>query len=59
VNKKKWGGDHCVAAEVVPGILVTNRKIALTDPSLSDIGPTVLKEFGLEKGSEMTGRPLF
>ena len=59
VNKKKWSGDHCMAAEAVPGILVTNKKVRIDDPALYDIGPTVLKEFGLEKEEGMVGRYLF
>jgi predicted AlkP superfamily phosphohydrolase/phosphomutase len=59
VNKKKWSGDHCMAAEVVPGVIVTNKKIRIEDPALYDIAPTVLREFGLEKEKSMVGRCLF
>ena len=58
-NDERWSGDHCVAAEVVPGILVTNRKVKLSDPCLRDLTPTMLKEFGIEPPAEMTGRPIF
>ena len=31
-NNDAWIGDHCIAAEAVPGILVTNRKARVADP---------------------------
>lgn len=58
-NLDRWSGDHCNAATVVPGILVTNRKLAYHDPSLSDIGPTILQVFGIRAPLEMQGRRLF
>lgn len=57
-NLERWSGDHCVAADLVPGIIVTNRKLKVDDPSLSDIGPTILDVFGIAKSADMTGRPL-
>jgi len=58
-NKEAWSGDHCVAAEEVPGVLVTNRKIAAEAPTLMDLGPTILKEFGIEPPKQMEGKPVF
>ena len=58
-NEERWSGDHCVAAEVAPGILVTNRKMKISDPRLRDLTPTMLLEFGIEPPPEMTGRPIF
>jgi len=58
-NEERWSGDHCVAAEVVPGVLVTNKKVKVTNPRLRDMAPTMLAEFGIEKLPEMTGRPIF
>lgn len=58
-NHDRWSGDHCIAAHLVPGILVTNRKVTQPDPSLSDIAPTVLGCFGLEKMDGMIGKDLF
>jgi predicted AlkP superfamily phosphohydrolase/phosphomutase len=57
-NKKKWSGDHCMAAELVPGVVLSNRKIHSTQPGLIDIAPTILKEFGLED-KDMEGKPIF
>jgi predicted AlkP superfamily phosphohydrolase/phosphomutase len=58
-NLEHWSGDHCVAHEIVPGILVTNRALGHDDPSLIDLAPTILAEFGIHPPPEMEGRPLF
>jgi len=58
-NKEKWSGDHCMAPEVVPGILLTNRKIKAKSPALYDLTPTILKIFDIEKPTEMVGKPIF
>jgi predicted AlkP superfamily phosphohydrolase/phosphomutase len=59
-NTRKWSGDHCgFDYKTIPGILITNRKLAVQDPRIIDIGPTVLKYFGVPVPKEMDGRPLF
>ena len=58
-NLDKWSGDHLIHAEAVPGILVSNRKIRLEKPALTDLAPTILAEFGLPPEPAMVGRPLF
>ena len=58
-NDERWSGDHCIAAEAVPGILVANRKVKVADPRLRDLTPTMLQEFGVKPPKEMTGRPIF
>jgi len=58
-NLSPWSGDHCMAAEEVPGILVTSRPIALDDPGLADIPVTILAHYGLEPPPEMKGRPVW
>ncbi len=57
-NLRKWSGDHCMAADEVPGILATNRPLAAADPSLVDMAPTILRLFGLTPPAEMIGRDL-
>jgi predicted AlkP superfamily phosphohydrolase/phosphomutase len=57
-NHDRWSGDHCVAAHLVPGILVSNRRITVDDPKLEDLGPTILDRFGLEIPTEMMGRAI-
>ena len=57
-NHDRWSGDHCIAAELVPGIILANRKIVVDDPSLMDIGPTIINLCGLSIPSNMNGRPI-
>ncbi len=58
-NTKSWSGDHCVDPRLVPGVFWCNRKIAVDDPSLADIAPTVLDLFGVDVPGYMKGRRLF
>jgi len=58
-NTDAWIGDHCVAPKFVPGVLLSNRKIALPDPALPDVTTTIYREFGLDSLEDMIGRPLF
>lgn len=55
-NDQAWSADHCIAHDLVPGILLSNRKIAVDDPALIDIAPTVLSLFDVAKPPNMTGR---
>jgi len=54
-NKEKWSGDHLMEAELVPGILLSNRKIISENPALYDMAPTILAVFGIPKQSGMIG----
>jgi len=58
-NTEKWSGDHLMEAELVPGILLANKKITAERPALSDLAPTVLAEFGIFKQDGMVGSDLF
>jgi predicted AlkP superfamily phosphohydrolase/phosphomutase len=58
-NNSAWSADHCADAAEVPGILFTNRAIGHASPSLVDIAPSILAEFGLGKPAAMTGRNIF
>jgi predicted AlkP superfamily phosphohydrolase/phosphomutase len=58
-NAKKWSGDHCMAREVVPGVLFASKRIAYTHPALYDLAPTILGEFGIDKRPDMDGTDLF
>jgi len=62
-NAKPWSGDHMVDPALVPGVLFCNRGIAVAEPTLYDIAPTVLKlmGFGPERlqAEGLEGRPLF
>jgi predicted AlkP superfamily phosphohydrolase/phosphomutase len=58
-NTDQWSGDHLMDPELVPGVFFTNRPINTSHPSLLDLAPTILKEFGVDKMGEMKGRPIF
>ncbi|MEZ4548028.1 MAG: alkaline phosphatase family protein [Thermodesulfobacteriota bacterium] len=58
-NKQKWSGDHLIEASLVPGILLSNKKISAEHPTLRDLAPTILGEFGIVKQEGMTGNSVF
>src|SRR6266404_2763029 len=58
-NTNAWSGDHCIDYTLVPGVLLSNRKIAAESPALSDIAATILGEFGIAKSGPMMGRSVF
>lgn len=58
-NMKKWSGDHLIDYKLVPGILLTNKKIKIKSPTIRDIAPTILREFGIDKEEEMVGQNIF
>jgi predicted AlkP superfamily phosphohydrolase/phosphomutase len=57
-NEKSWSGDHCVNPPDVPGIFFCNQKIEMENPSIMDIGPTVLDVFGVSVPPYFDGRSL-
>lgn len=58
-NLDRWSGTHLIDADIIPGVLLANRKIAVEQPSISDIAPTILAAFGISVPGDMTGRNLF
>ena len=58
-NTNPWSGDHCMDYTLVPGVLLSNRKITAAAPSLTDIAPTILAEFGIPRPANMIGNPIF
>jgi predicted AlkP superfamily phosphohydrolase/phosphomutase len=58
-RRDKWAADHCMDPKIVPGVLLTNKKITMKNPGIWDIAPTILKEFGLKIPPAMDGRPIF
>jgi len=58
-NDKAWSADHCIDALEVPGVLFCNRHVAAKAPSLVDIAPSILTEFGLPIPPSMVGKNVF
>lgn len=58
-NSNPWSGDHCMDYTLVPGVLLSNRKVSIESPALTDIAPTILAEFGIQKPGNMIGKSVF
>jgi len=58
-NDSAWSADHCMDVSEVPGVIFSNRPIAASNPSLVDLAPSILTEFGLKIPSTMVGRNIF
>ena len=54
-NDAPWSGDHQNDYRLVPGVLLTNRRITLDEPALHDLTVAVLDEFGVAPLPEMIG----
>jgi predicted AlkP superfamily phosphohydrolase/phosphomutase len=58
-NMGKWSGDHCMAAELIPGTVVTNGRLTVGDPRLTDFFATILAIYGIDEREAPAGsRPL-
>lgn len=55
-NDEAWCADHCADPTEVPGVVFCNKPITADTPSLIDIAPSILKEFGLEIPESMEGK---
>jgi predicted AlkP superfamily phosphohydrolase/phosphomutase len=58
-NNAAWSADHCADAMEVPGILFANRTVRSASPSLVDMAPSILAEFGLATPATMEGKNFF
>ncbi len=61
-NLQKWSGSHLFDPALVPGVILSNRKIKNNNPSIYDIAPTVLKITGSSQNRldkcDFDGKPL-
>jgi hypothetical protein len=57
-NTQAWIGDHCMAAEVVPGVFLSNRRILRDSPDLVDVTATIFKQFGVTPSEKIKGQPI-
>jgi predicted AlkP superfamily phosphohydrolase/phosphomutase len=58
-NTSRWSGNHLMDPEVVPGIVLANRKIAGDGHDLTDVTTTILAWYGLKPNPGMTGTSIF
>jgi predicted AlkP superfamily phosphohydrolase/phosphomutase len=58
-NTDVWIGDHCINAEDVPGVLLSNRVLRAERPSLKDVTVAILGVFGVGAGEGMRGKSVF
>jgi predicted AlkP superfamily phosphohydrolase/phosphomutase len=58
-HRDGFSGQHEVDYVLVPAVLFSTRKLPVERAALQDVTATVLKEFGVPAGPQMTGRPLF
>ncbi len=54
-NLDVWSGDHMVAEEEVPGVLLSNKPLRKPNPTLKDLPVTILDLFGLPRPPELSG----
>ena len=57
-NYDEWRGDHCIAADLVPGVVFSNRVVRLPNPRLEELTTTLLTEFGIQSEPGMKGRSI-
>ena len=55
-NMNAWSGDHCIDYRLVPGILVTNRRVTSPTPTLADLTVSILDEYGIAPSKELVGK---
>jgi predicted AlkP superfamily phosphohydrolase/phosphomutase len=56
-NDKKWSGDHCMAPDLLPGMMLMNRKPpGAAEASLQDLTATILAALDVPIPREMNGK---
>jgi hypothetical protein len=58
-NTSRWSGNHLMDPDVVPGILLSNRRITGDGHDLTDVTATLLAWYGLPANDGMTGKSFF
>lgn len=57
-NLRRWGGDHVIDPDCVPGVLFMNRPFRSQSASLVDLAPTILSALNVPKIPAMEGNSL-
>jgi len=58
-NTSRWSGNHLMDPELVPGILLSNRKFPAAGYDLRDVTATVLGHFGVAPPAGMEGKNIY
>lgn len=58
-NLSAWSGDHCMAADEVPGVLFSNLPLGQGGKHLRDLPVSILRYYGLESHAQMRGRSIW
>jgi hypothetical protein len=58
-NLSRWSGNHLMDPEVVPGVLLTNRKLPRSGYALPDVTATLLAHYGVPLPQGMEGKDVF
>jgi len=59
LNPWAWSGDHSMARDLVPGSLLSSKKVAKVNANILDLPVTILEYFGVEKPEQMVGSSIF
>lgn len=58
-NNDPWVGDHCMAPEYVPGVLLSNRKSQTDSPRLKDLTASILSLYHVAHPAGMKGKSIY
>lgn len=58
-NTSRWSGNHLMDPEVVPGVVLSNRRLSESGYALPDVTATVLGHFSVPAPPGSEGRSLF
>jgi predicted AlkP superfamily phosphohydrolase/phosphomutase len=58
-NTDAWRADHCIDAQFVPGVLISNRRSQAADPHLYDLTVSLLQQFGIAPAPGMIGHSIY
>jgi predicted AlkP superfamily phosphohydrolase/phosphomutase len=58
-NTSRWSGSHLMDPDVVPGVILSNRRIAGEGHNLVDVTATILAWYGLPPSDGMRGTSIF
>lgn len=58
-NTSRWSGNHLMDPELVPGVLLANRRIPDSGHGLPDVTATILGHFGVAAAPGAEGKNIF